>query len=113
MKGGRMVRVARLGSFAVVAALVAGALVGGCGTKASVAPTASEAGSETPGSSASTEPVRIARGAHPLARPDLDVGPVDPARRIQNLSLVFKLSPEQLRDRDALLADLVDPGSPR
>jgi len=57
--------------------------------------------------------VRLERGVHPLARRELDAGPLDPGRRISNVSLVFKLSPQQLRDRDEMLADVMDPGSPR
>jgi hypothetical protein len=56
--------------------------------------------------------VSLPRGVHPLARPELDRGPLDPARRIANLSLVFKLSPAQLADREALKHDLLDPSSP-
>jgi hypothetical protein len=56
--------------------------------------------------------VRIERGVHPLARPEFDLGPLDPDRRLTNLSVVFKLSPEQRRDRDALLAAQLDRTSP-
>ena len=61
---------------------------------------------------APTSTIRLERDAHPLARPELDRGRLDPAKRLANLSLVFKLSPEQLRDRDALLAAQLDPASP-
>jgi subtilase family serine protease len=56
--------------------------------------------------------VRLERGKHPLARPEFDIGPLDPGKRIANLSLVFKPSPAQLQERDALLAAQVDPTSP-
>ena len=56
--------------------------------------------------------VRLERGAHPLARPGFDLGPLDPNRRIANLSVVFKLSPEQQIDRDALIAAQLDRSSP-
>ncbi len=46
------------------------------------------------------------------ARPELDRGPLEPAKRLSNLSLVFKLSAEQLRDREALKAAQLDPASP-
>jgi hypothetical protein len=105
-------RLGRRGAFAGVVALAAGATASGCGTSGSAPPTAIEAGVETPAASATDAYVRIERGAHPLARPDLDIGPLDPTRRIENLSVVFKLSPEQLRDRDTLLAAVLDPGSP-
>jgi MYXO-CTERM domain-containing protein len=55
---------------------------------------------------------RIARSEHPLARADLELGPLDPEKRIDNLSLVFKLSPGQVADREALLDALITPGSP-
>ena len=54
----------------------------------------------------------LARGVHPLARPELDRGPLDPAARIANLSLVYKLTPAQREDRETLKAALVDPRSP-
>ena len=56
--------------------------------------------------------VRLERGAHPLARPAFDLGPLDPNRRIANLSVVFKLSPAQQIDRDALIAAQLDRTSP-
>jgi len=56
--------------------------------------------------------VSLPRGVHPMARPELDRGPLDPARRIANLSLAFKLSPAQLADREALKRALLDPASP-
>jgi hypothetical protein len=56
--------------------------------------------------------VRLARGAHPLARPELEVGRVEPGRRLSNLSLFFKLTPEQRRERDALAAAQLDRSSP-
>src|SRR5271157_5400916 len=46
--------------------------------------------------------VRLDRGAHPLALPTHYLGRLDPARRLANLSLVFKPSAQQYRDRDAL-----------
>ncbi len=55
----------------------------------------------------------LARGAHPLARPDLEIGRLAADQRIENLSLVFKLSAGQLADRDALVASLTSPGSPQ
>lgn len=56
--------------------------------------------------------VRLARSTHPLARPELEVGRVEPGRRISNLSLFFKLTPEQRKERDALAAAQVDRSSP-
>jgi hypothetical protein len=63
-------------------------------------------------SSAQRAYVPLARGVHPLARPEFDRGPLDAASRIANLSLVFKLSPAQLADREALKQALLDPASP-
>ena len=48
--------------------------------------------------------VRLARSAHPMARPELEIGRVEPGRRLSNLSLFFKLTPDQRRERDALAA---------
>ncbi len=56
--------------------------------------------------------VRITRGVHPAAALGVSLGPLDPAKRIENLSLVFRPSAEQLADRDALLQALTSPGSP-
>ena len=55
----------------------------------------------------------ITRGAHPFARPELDIGALDPNKRINSLSVVFKLTPAQLQDRDTLLAAQLDAGSPQ
>ncbi len=55
----------------------------------------------------------LERSAHPLAKPELDRGPLDPSHRLTSLSLVFKLSPEQERARDALLAAPAEPGLAR
>jgi hypothetical protein len=57
--------------------------------------------------------VRLAGGAHPAALPEFDRGPLEASKRIANLSMVFKLSPAQLADREALKAELADPRSPR
>ncbi len=56
--------------------------------------------------------VRLARGLHPGARPELDRGPLDPQKRIANLSMAFNLSAAQRADREALKEALVDPKSP-
>jgi hypothetical protein len=67
------------------------------------------------GSTAAPAPggfVRLDGSKHPLARPEFDVGPLDPGKRIANLSLVFKMSPAQLQERDALIAAQLDPTSP-
>src|SRR5580693_3489355 len=56
--------------------------------------------------------VTLERAAHPLARPEDDVGPLDGAKVLHNMSLVFKLTPAQQADRDALLTEIQQPGSP-
>ena len=56
--------------------------------------------------------VTLARGLHPLARPENDLGRLDAGKRIENLALVFKPSPEQARERDALAEAVSDPASP-
>jgi subtilase family serine protease len=52
------------------------------------------------------------RGAHPLARPEHDVGRLDAAKVLHNMALVFKLSAAQKTERDALLEAIQRPGSP-
>jgi MYXO-CTERM domain-containing protein len=93
-----------------VALAAAVSTVGGCSTTVS-SPASSDAGVAP--STAAPPTVQLTHGAHPLARPEFDIGPLDPAKRIENLSVIFKLSPQQLHDRDALLADLINAGSPR
>ncbi|HEY2746554.1 MAG TPA: protease pro-enzyme activation domain-containing protein, partial [Polyangia bacterium] len=63
--------------------------------------------------SGATSWVQLTRNAHPLAQPDADLGRLDAAMPLHNLSLVFALSPAQRADRDALLDDVQRPGSPR
>lgn len=54
----------------------------------------------------------LPRNTHPLARPELDLGRLEPAKVLHNLSLVFKPSAAQKAERDALLDELQRPGSP-
>jgi hypothetical protein len=56
--------------------------------------------------------LRLDRSLHPLARRELDVGPLDPQHRLENVSLVFRSSPEQAAAREALRAAQLDPASP-
>jgi MYXO-CTERM domain-containing protein len=56
--------------------------------------------------------VPLTRNVHPFARPELDVGHRDPSLRTAG-SLYFKPSAAQRADRDALLADIQNPASPR
>ena len=92
-------------SLAALVVLSFALTTGGCEGPSSDAP--STAGEVSP-----ARPVRLVRAAHPLARPELDVGPLDPGKRLENLSVVFKPSPEQVRDRDALRDAQLDSGSP-
>ena len=55
--------------------------------------------------------VAIPRGAHPLARSEFDIGRLSPDKRIENLSLAFKLSPAQTAERDALVEAVSNPKS--
>ena len=63
------------------------------------------------GSTSASAYTILTRGTHPLARAEFEIGRMDPDKRIENLSLVFKLSPAQIADRAALLAALIQPGS--
>ena len=100
----RMTPIARTALAALVVVSVA-MTTGACEAPSSDAPS-------SPGAISPARPVRLARGAHPLARPELDVGALDPGKRLENLAVVFKLSPEQVRDRDALRDAQLHPGSP-
>ena len=57
--------------------------------------------------------VRLTDRIHPYATPENDIGRLDPEQRISNVSLFFKPTPEQRRDRAALAAAQVDPKSPQ
>ncbi len=100
----------RLGRAGLIAALATmGASSWACGTHdTSGAPTTSGSG---PSPNAETGYVPVTLRAHPLARPEDDRGPLDPGKHLSNLSLVFRLTSEQLRERDALKAAQLDPGS--
>ena len=55
----------------------------------------------------------VLRGhVHPLARPQSDQGPANPSLKLERITLMFKPSPEQQADLDALLAQQQDPSSP-
>jgi MYXO-CTERM domain-containing protein len=83
--------------------LLAGALAIGCGSSPS------GSGGATSSAPATTT---LTRSLHPLATPDRDVGRVEPDRRLEGLSVFFKMSAAQLRDREALLRAQQDPSSP-
>src|SRR5262245_19953742 len=94
------------GAFVAVAAV---ALVAACSTGRSDGPPASGSPADP---AAAPGYVTLERGAHPLARPELDAGRLDGAKVLHNMSLVFKLTPAQKADRDALLDEIQRPGSP-
>jgi hypothetical protein len=48
----------------------------------------------------------------PMFQPENDLGPVDGSLKIGNISLIFKLSPNQQSDLTELLAEQQDPSSP-
>jgi subtilase family serine protease len=92
----------------VVVAIAVGAALWACGTS-------DQHGAPAPGSptpSPKTGSVPLTLRAHPLARAEFDRGPLDPGKYLSNLSLVFRLTPEQIRERDALKNAQLDPGSP-
>jgi subtilase family serine protease len=49
---------------------------------------------------------------HPLARPQFDQGPVDPALKLERISLMFQPTAEQQAALDSLLPQQQDPSSP-
>jgi hypothetical protein len=104
----RLARYAFARVFATVLIAALAAAIAGCNTRMSEPGSSASSG----GTGAAVTPthgyVRIERGVHPLARPEFDLGPLDPDRRLTNLSLVFQLSAEQRRDREALLAAQLD-----
>jgi MYXO-CTERM domain-containing protein len=75
-------------------------------------PSATTAPASTIESAAAEGFVRLPRVLPPAAWPERDRGPLDPGRRIENLSLAFRLTPAQRADREALRAAQLDPASP-
>jgi Pro-kumamolisin, activation domain/Subtilase family len=57
--------------------------------------------------------VTLAGNLHPKARPELDVGRMDPAVRLSGMSLLFRMSPRQKALQERELAAVKDPVSPR
>ena len=94
------------GSFLAVFGL---ALVAACSTGGG---DGSPAPGSAPAPAAPSAYVTLERAAHPLARPEFDLGRLDGAKVLHNMSLVFELTPAQKADRDALLAEIQRPGSP-
>ena len=110
-KSGMRVRVGGYAALAALGAFSVGGVLDGCSARA---PTSNpnETGMPATGTKATGGFVRLERGAHPLALAKYDLGPLNPTKRIENLSVVFKLTPAQLADRDALLTAQLDPASP-
>ncbi len=77
-------RFGRWRSARTFALLAVGATVAGCTAPMSDAPTSGGGADAAPVSANGY--VRLERGAHPLARPEFDLGPLDPNRRLTNLS---------------------------
>src|ERR1700722_11990471 len=103
--------VARFGRVLATTAMTIGASGLACGN-GGTDPAGSVSQSARPSPSHAPSFVPIARGAHPLARPELDRGPLEASKVISNLSIVFRPTPTQVADRDALIAAQLDPGSP-
>jgi subtilase family serine protease len=100
------------GLIAMLAGLGVFASAYGCGSQGSSK--AQSSGATTTQSTPPAKPAFAAleRNLHPLARPENDIGPLDPSKRLPKLSLFFKLTPQQRHDRDALLEAQQDPTSP-
>ncbi len=98
-----------MGAVGVLGALALVVSVGGCGAKGPPGSTADPA----PVPTTAVGPARLPRGLHPLARRELDQGPLDPGKRIEHLSMVFRPSPGQAADLEALRAAQLDPSSPQ
>jgi MYXO-CTERM domain-containing protein len=90
----------------VLAALFAGAALS--------APSGASAASPLPSGApaATTAMVPLAGSLHPLARPEADVGRMDPGVRLSGLSLLFRASPTQKAAIARTLTTLQDPASP-
>jgi hypothetical protein len=56
--------------------------------------------------------VALPGNVHPLARPDFDVGRLDPGMKLSGLSLLFRMSPDQAALEKHALAAQQDPASP-
>src|ERR1700685_1423737 len=109
------VRRRRWGQGGGLAALLLVAIAAACSTESGT-PGAGGAGatgaSASPSPAASSGYLTLARSAHPLARPENDLGRLEPTKVLHNLSLVFKLSNAQRAERDTLLSEVQRPGSP-
>jgi hypothetical protein len=106
--GGQLARSGRLAALTTLTTAAMVTSTTACGTSTTAPPGQSSA----PSAVQADAYVPLARGAHPLARPELDRGPLDPDKVISNLAIVFKLTPAQQADRDALIAAQLDAGSP-
>jgi hypothetical protein len=57
--------------------------------------------------------IALAGSLHPRARPEFDVGRMDPGMRLTGMSLLFRVSPLQKTLQKRALAEVQDPTSPR
>jgi len=59
-----------------------------------------------------TQMVALRGNVHTSARPASDIGPADPGRTLNHISINFKPGPAQQAELDRLLADQQNPSSP-
>jgi MYXO-CTERM domain-containing protein len=85
----------------VVAALAAGTAI--CSP--------SRASASAPAGAVAT--VKIPASVHPLAQPAFDTGRMDPGATLRNVSLLFRMTPQQKAANEALQRAQLDPTSPR
>jgi subtilase family serine protease len=64
-------------------------------------------------SAAISQTVTLSGSLHPKARPELDVGRMDPGVHLSGMSLLFRMSRVQRAMQERELAEVQDPGSPR
>ena len=96
------------GALAAASALaVAAACSTGADSSSAPAPTSTSPSAPSGSASLAANRVTLARGVHPLARPEYDLGRVDAGKVLHNLSLVFKMSDAQKAERDALLEEII------
>jgi subtilase family serine protease len=60
----------------------------------------------------SSQTVVLKGNVSPVAKPENDLGPLDPATRLPHVTMMMKLSPAQQAALDKLLVDQQDPSSP-
>ncbi len=103
-------RAVRFGLIAALVVVPAGIALSACGSRGADGTTGTAPAPKR--AAAVNGYVKLARGVFAGARPELDRGPLEPTKRLSNLSVVFKLSPAQQADREALKKAQLDPASP-